>query len=91
MPIPTTWANLKCVVTHHSITYLDAPRVSDPAASLTIWPTFQQFVDLVDGERKDLSGIPVAGVASVWDTLSSLLTQYDTGFAIVIPEEPQTC
>ncbi|KAH9206522.1 alkyl sulfatase [Leptodontidium sp. 2 PMI_412] len=75
-------------LTHHSITYLDVPGVSDPAASLTIYPNFQQFVDLVNGEQKDLSGIPISGDAKVWDTLSSLLTQYDTGFAIVTPDEP---
>ncbi|KAG4438970.1 hypothetical protein IFR05_005542 [Cadophora sp. M221] len=73
---------------HHSIAHQDFPHISDPAASLTIWPTFQQFVDLVDGERTDLSKIPTSGDRTVWDTLSSLLTEYNTGFAIVTPEEP---
>ncbi|KAH7390277.1 beta-lactamase-like protein [Cadophora sp. MPI-SDFR-AT-0126] len=74
-------------VTRHSIAYQKAHPIPNTPASLTVWPTFQQFVDLVDGQRQDLSGIETSGDLTVWDTLNSLLTSYDTGFAIVSPEE----
>lgn len=83
------WNLSNGALTGHATKYFDQGQTADPAASLSIWPTRLQWVELISGAKlADMDNLTTAGDVSVWDTLTSLLTTYDTGFAIVTPEKP---
>ncbi|KAM0167929.1 hypothetical protein ACHAPF_011503 [Botrytis cinerea] len=70
-------------MTDHEIDYSDTPNIG---VNFTFWAGHQDLVDLVDGARKNFTGLTTQGDSKVWDTLFGLLEPLDRGFAIVTPE-----
>lgn len=73
------------VLTHREVEFRAVEGKTE--ASLAFWTGHRQLVGLVAGVQRDLKGLGTVGDVSVWEVLTGLLTQYDTGFAIVTPEK----
>ncbi|KNG87383.1 beta-lactamase domain-containing protein [Aspergillus nomiae NRRL 13137] len=75
------------VLTGHAIPYSGPGTSSSIPASLTIYATQAEFIELITGERKTLDNLNTKGDTAVWSVLRDLLTTQDKSFNIVTPPE----
>ncbi|PWY72451.1 beta-lactamase domain-containing protein [Aspergillus sclerotioniger CBS 115572] len=74
-------------MTGRAIPYAAPGDTSPIPASLTIYVTHEQLVELVSGVRRSLEGLETSGNPEVWECLANLLTTPNKAFNIVTPLE----
>ena len=77
-------------LTHREVNFEDFSEFSSDSATLTVWPTHKQLVDMLVYKKADLDAqtIPYTGDETILVDFFGLVTDPDPGFAIVTPDKP---